>query len=266
MTIQSAAEQLKLTHLALTRETDFSIHNKSLNQALSTLVANMGYWHSKGYGAKLVDEPSLAHTKLMLPKFCAKAECQMEQGWAEDFLAEPNLTPQSLKRFWYYQNYQEIMQDELALIEAHMPDAKGLTFVGSGPLPLSSIIVALLKPEWSFDCVDFDAKACALSSALIEKLGLSHRINVVQAKAEEHSYNPHFATMIASLIDNKSAVYDKVGLDGLKHFMVRDAEDVFQFLYTPAENPTETLWRCAGQTQPSSTRINTTKVFTKRSM
>lgn len=266
MDLQAATNQIKQTHLELTEETDFSIHNAALNKRLSGLVSGLCSWHAQGLGKALLADPTLAPARHALPTFCAKAECEMELGWAQRFLANPQLTVQSLKEFWYYQNYEQIVLDELALMATHTPNTKGLTFVGSGPLPLSVIITALHQPDWQFECVDADLAACNISRQLIARLGLQGRIKVTHALAQAHAYNPSFATMVASLITHKDQAYDQLANCGLKQFMVRDAEDVFQFLYTPAAEPLNALWQCVGQTHTSSTRINTTKVYQQLSM
>ena len=143
--------------------------------------------------------PSLHH-------LCATAECYLESHWAAQILGtdapededggkwglnQPNgqlslirmIVLRLLRAFPYYENYVDLTQMELSALHAVKPlPPKKIAFIGSGPLPLTSICLcqALDKVNGGQGSttvlnIDKNPEAVKQSRALAERLGISAR-------------------------------------------------------------------------------------------
>lgn len=240
---------------------DLSPYNVELNASLGGLITHVEQWLDLGYGPYLIALPQLQEVKEELPKLCAKAEGEMEIYWANYFGNCYQLNDTILRDFWYYDNYRDIVQAEIELLRQHAPDIKGFSFVGAGPLPMTVLVAAQLLPDAVFECVDWDKDACAKAQNLIDKFNLAGRIRIVHASAQDYVPPKEMIPIVASLIEGKSAVYDLYKKSGVSSFLVRDAEDIYQFIYKPAEKPVAHDWTEVGSTSLCSTRLNTTRLF-----
>lgn len=86
-----------------------------------------------------------------------------------------------LANFTYYENYIDLTRLEVSAITSALPNGSPLpqriAFLGSGPLPLSSICLLnslqTTQPGPIFiQNVDWDPKAIAISSSICQKLGI----------------------------------------------------------------------------------------------
>jgi nicotianamine synthase len=77
-----------------------------------------------------------------------------------------------LTSFPYYTNYLALSRLEASLIESFMPhQPKKLAFIGSGPLPLTSLCMLDHFPRATVHNIDRDAGALQLSRELCDALG-----------------------------------------------------------------------------------------------
>lgn len=68
---------------------------------------------------------------------------RMEKYWAARFCKEPNGGINRLKAFWYYEQYRQITLNEYGFIK-DLPNVRHIAFVGSGPLPITAILLRQL--------------------------------------------------------------------------------------------------------------------------
>ncbi|MFC5138543.1 nicotianamine synthase family protein [Actinomycetospora rhizophila] len=100
---------------------------------------------------------------------CARGEYALERAWARRVLAAPDPAAE-LERFPYLQNYRDLTRIEYHAVAGHAPRApRRALFVGSGPLPLSALLLA--RHGVTVDAVDVDAEAVALGGALARTFG-----------------------------------------------------------------------------------------------
>jgi nicotianamine synthase-like protein len=122
--------------------------------------------------ARLLDDAGVVAIRGGLHALCSEGEYQLELAWARRIVASPSPRDE-LERFPYVDNYRQLTRMELNLLasvaDADRP-ARRVAFVGSGPLPLSSLLVAaeLGLPVDNLDC---DAEAVALGERLAAALG-----------------------------------------------------------------------------------------------
>jgi nicotianamine synthase len=128
--------------------------------------------HSPGeHAEQVLSDPIVRALQPSLHRLCSAGEYHLERAWAARILASADPL-RELRRFPYYDNYRQLTR-----LEHHALEGLGLgrirrvAFVGSGPLPLSSI---LLSQEFGLrvDNLDVDRGAIELSARLAAALGL----------------------------------------------------------------------------------------------
>lgn len=137
--------------------------------------------------AELSDPPNQilqsAKLQMILPplhNICATAECELEAHWAAKIWQSGDPW-KCLEQFPYLDNYSELTRIEMCSIHAVNPSPiRSVAFIGSGPLPLTSL--ALLKklrhpslPLFAVDSVtniDISRDAINASQAMARRLGL----------------------------------------------------------------------------------------------
>jgi nicotianamine synthase len=100
---------------------------------------------------------------------CAAGEYALERAWAHRVLAAGDPAA-ALAGFPYLQNYRDLTRMEFHAVAGHAPDPpRRALFVGSGPLPLSALLLA--RHGVAVDAVDVDHEAVVLGGALARALG-----------------------------------------------------------------------------------------------
>ncbi len=257
-TPQSAIAQIQDTCAFLEQTDDLSPHNDGVNSRLSEFVSCVGEWHGCGMAAHVLDKEVVAHEQSRLPELCGMAECEMEKFWTKELLKDKDLKNGGLKNFWYYKNYENLCRAEHDLID--MSQYSSISFLGSGALPLTAYFASEFCPHAHIKCIDCDCNACELSLDLMKALGLKDRIDVIQSDVMDYQPTDGELVICASLLSNHDGLYAQLKKNGVNSLMVRDAEDVFQFLYKPAMRPDSGFVELA-KTIPTIDRVNTTRFY-----
>jgi nicotianamine synthase-like protein len=120
--------------------------------------------------ARLLDEAAVLGIRGGLHALCSEGEYQLELAWARRIAASASPRDE-LERFPYVDNYRRLTRMELDLLATVADRPAGrVAFVGSGPLPLSSLLVAA-ELGVPVDNVDCDAEAVALGERVAAALG-----------------------------------------------------------------------------------------------
>lgn len=134
--VQTHAELLKLPNLR---------PGKAINQLLGNLVSVCSEIHDRDIVEKVLTHPSINPLLPSLRQICASAESCLELHWAEHIMAgQPQGREEEvlarLRSFPYYDNYEELTRLELcAILSATKTAPRRVAFIGSGPLPLTSL-------------------------------------------------------------------------------------------------------------------------------
>ncbi len=251
------AEKIRTLCSEIEQETDLSPHNPNVNRILSSLVTYLSHIENCGECSYMPFE-ALTKEAVKLPKLCGEAECMMEKFWATHFMSKKQVTQETLKEFWYYNNYKALWDLEKDLIETSAKD-KTLVFLGSGAMPFTAYFAAW--SGYNVICIDFDKEACALSKSLIQKLGLEKQIQVIQHDATTFAFTKEHFVICASLIEGKESLYQALFERGIENFAVRDAEGAYKFLYAPSPRPAMDTYIEIAQTVPNEQCINTLRLF-----
>ncbi|SPQ20860.1 14b1815c-b390-4f59-8ecf-722ee587f229 [Thermothielavioides terrestris] len=121
---------------------------KAINHLLGNLVSVCSEIHDRDVVEKVLAHPDVQSILPSLRQLCADAESCLELHWAEHILgsqadaheSSPDAVLARLKTFPYYDNYEELTRLELcAILSATKTPPRRVAFMGSGPLPLTSL-------------------------------------------------------------------------------------------------------------------------------
>lgn len=126
-----------------------------------------------------------------------------------------------LLEFPYYSNYVDLVQMELyALRSVSRSEPRSFAFIGSGPVPLTSICIANSLNQNSLGPlrihnIDYDQQAISLSTALCQKLGQRTKSMTFQcAEAKEEKSAQDLRTFdvvyLAALVGSTKAQKDEI--------------------------------------------------------
>ncbi|WKZ25672.1 MAG: nicotianamine synthase family protein [bacterium] len=175
----------------------------------------------------------------LLQKSASSAEYELEKHWSSKIIKNGY----ELKNFPYYNNYLELTKVEWnSLLSCKTHHNHNVLFIGSGPLPLTAIILAR---DYNCDItiIDISSKAIDLSRKLIKKIGLNDKITAINADALSFQLYKNFDVIyLAALagIDRgvKRKILKKIRLDSIKgvHLIARSSFGNREMLYKPLSN------------------------------
>lgn len=119
-------------------------------------------------------DPAVAGILAHLRRLCADGEFELERHWAQRVLARRDHGPDAraeLARFPYHQNYRDLTRlEHHAVAGLTARPVRRVLFVGSGPLPLTSLVLAGQYGA-TVDDLDHDPEAVRLSTELLDAIG-----------------------------------------------------------------------------------------------
>ncbi|RAL52682.1 hypothetical protein DM860_007450 [Cuscuta australis] len=181
-----------------------------------------------------------------LIRLCAEAEGLLESHYSRLLASLPNPL-RNLALFPYYGNYLRLTELEFDILAGHCGTGPGrVAFVGSGPLPLTSIVLATRHlPATEVHNYDVDPNANSLASRLVgsdpelSRRMAFHTVDIMDVTSELGGYDVVFlAALVGMDKEEKGRVVDHLA----KHMalgallMVRSAHGARAFLY-PVVDP-----------------------------
>ncbi|KAG8079246.1 hypothetical protein GUJ93_ZPchr0007g5989 [Zizania palustris] len=167
-----------------------------------------------------------------------------------DLLAAHDNPLDHLSLFPYFNNYIKLSQLEYGLLARHVPGPppSRVAFVGSGPLPLSSLVLAVSHlPATSFDNYDICGEANERARRLVradDRLGSRmsfHTSDVAHVTRDLGAYDVVFlAALVGMAAEEKARVVEHLGwhMAPGAALVVRSAHGARGFLY-PVVDPEE---------------------------
>ncbi len=230
-------DQVIETQQILQQEDDLSPRNPRITKTLTAFVQNIiaaEQSFTEAEKQEVLDNRLVKTVRPALLNGLSRAEYEMELYFSDLFLSDPNFTEDSLNDFWYLQNYIDLVDLELETITLPKQADKEVVFIGSGPLPLTAIIMAQ-KTGMHMTCLDLDEYAIIRGHELTKKLGISDKIQYKQSAGHEYDYKDAALVMIASLVGNKEEVLNTIQntADEPPQVAIRSAEGLHALLYEP---------------------------------
>ncbi|MFF2093843.1 nicotianamine synthase family protein [Paenibacillus sp. NPDC058174] len=177
----------------------------------------------------------------------------------------------SVTRLPNWNIYMALVSQELSILRQILQQDRHIEktpviFVGSGPMPLSAIILHLLG-NMEVTCLELDAVAYEASCTLLEHLGLSSKVTVIKGNGSEFDYSSYNRIFVASLVRNKLEVLEQIRRTSTNPLVaVRTAEGMRQIMYEAVDESqlNEMGWQLAGRTYPVENLVINSTLFLER--
>ncbi|CAH1429114.1 unnamed protein product [Lactuca virosa] len=192
---------------------------------------------------------NIQETRSKLIRLCGEAEGHLEAHFSTLLATFPNPL-HHLNAFPYYSNYIKLSRLEFDILNRHYSTEPGVVpksvaFVGSGPLPLTSIILASNHlTNTCFHNYDIDHAANSMASSLVspdpdlsERM-FFHSTNIMEVKEELKDYDVVFlAALVGMDINEKVKVIQHLAkyMAPGTILMLRSAHGARAFLYPVVE-------------------------------
>ncbi|KAJ4991205.1 nicotianamine synthase [Stagonosporopsis vannaccii] len=227
---QALVSEIRSIYHALTELPDLTPGDK-VNALLTRLVSLCVEPYSQDFTTHFFDVDGVRTLCQQLRPLCATAEGELERFWAQKIVskslesrADTAQTRTLLNTFPYHQNYLDLSRIECATLSAFLPTPshpQKIAFVGSGPLPLTSLCMLDLFPLAHVHNIDRDAAALSLSRDLSARLGYADRMSFsctdvsVEDEDEEATEWDHFDVVFLAALVGMDTVSKLVILGGL---------------------------------------------------
>ncbi|KAK0720949.1 Nicotianamine synthase [Lasiosphaeris hirsuta] len=261
----SIANTVVATHTELCKLTSYA-PGETINSLLGNLVSVCSQIH----GTEVLDNADLQAVLPSLRNICAHAEAALEFHWNGQILKgnNPDDVFSRLRSFPYYENYEDLTRIEfLAILSATKTTPKKFAFLGSGPLPLTSLCLLDLLNSSSQDSVkcmvnlaenakptvlniDIDASAINSSRALSTALGPrgeGMEFKCVDAGSEDQSLADYDVVYVAALVGQSQAQKEEILLKAAGRMrkgavvVIRSAWGLRTCLYAQVDITTERI-------------------------
>lgn len=164
-----------------------------------------------------------------------------ECALAEKMLNDPALDFDKLYAGYYGETYEALMQAETDYLVGKLNidlSMQRIAYIGGGAMPLPALLMAR-RYGCRVTIVDPHADSCAFASRLVERLNLSHLIDVVALGGQDFDYRGYDMAWMANWIDKKQPIFMKMKCcKDLRYVVARSAvEQSLSFIINDTVNP-----------------------------
>jgi len=258
----------------LQKETDLSPGNQLVSSTISHLMLRLRSHYVPEEVQSVLNNEYIRMNQQQLQDKLAEAEFLVELSDSRDIGQLEGAVLDSLTRLPNWNVYESLVSQELQMLHQLIGQGKeGFTykspiiFVGSGPLPISPIILNLFG-DVEVICVEMDAAAYGASCFLLEYLGLESKVTVVLGNGSEFDYSSYDRIFVASLVRNKQEVLDQISRTSTNPLVaVRTAEGMRRIMYEAIDESqlSKQGWRILGRTSPKESLVINSTLFLERS-
>lgn len=155
---------------------DYLKPSEHVNALFTKLVTISTFQYDDSTVSSVLSDVNIRALIPTLRSMASQGEYFLELTWANDLVnqtkeyqnAKPNLS-----RFVYYQNYEDLVKLELHALHGVGANLNNIVFIGSGPLPLSPILMYRNLPSAIMHNIDRDQESITISNKLLEKLDIA---------------------------------------------------------------------------------------------
>lgn len=232
--------------------------NREVNKVFSELV---------DYALKSSDKVNIDKRELeFIQKSAAQAEYELEKFWVQKIIDNGA----QIEDFIYYNNYLKLTKIEWnSLLSCKEHKNHNVLFVGSGPLPLTGLILAR-----DYGCcvtlMDISEEAVTLSKKLTLKLGLKNHIEVVNSDALSFDkyikFDVIYLAALAGISDGlKKRILTKIRDDSKEnvHLVARSSFGNREILYKPLKDADITGFKVDLEVKPYNDVVNSFLILRK---
>jgi nicotianamine synthase len=195
----------------------------------------------------LLDDPVLAAVRERLQALCAEGEARLETHWARRIVETPSSAGwRELEAFPYFENYERLARLELAALDVASPALDGArrrrgVFIGSGPLPLTSILLAA-RHGLAIVNLDLNPDAAILGRRVAAHLGIESSLEFVASDVLSYPNIGHFDVVFVAALVGRHRVEKRTILQHIRRHaqphasvVVRSAHRLRTLLYPGVE-------------------------------
>ncbi|KAG2193670.1 hypothetical protein INT47_002312 [Mucor saturninus] len=171
-------EEITHVHYQL-GQIDYLKPSEHVNALFTKLVTISTFQYDDTTVSEVLNNANIRALIPTLRTMASQGEYFLELTWANDLVYQAKDYNQEAKpdlsRFVYYQNYVDLVQLELHALHGVGARLNNIVFIGSGPLPLSPILMYQSLPSSTIvHNIDRDQDSITISNKLLEKLNISH--------------------------------------------------------------------------------------------
>ncbi|KAI9317998.1 nicotianamine synthase [Dichotomocladium elegans] len=237
----------------------------SINKVFTDLVHTCTVQCTQQDATEILANPVIERILHSLRALCAEGEFLLEVYWAERLIESPRL-----QDFPNFRNYDLLVKLEANCLRGVGAKLGKLVFVGSGPLPLTSLLFST-HIEDAVVNIDRSSEAICLSRALTKALGEQDKIQFWQGDAMQYpDYGNADVVILAALVGStpkeKEAMLRRISSTMRQgaHLMVRSTHRLRTILYAPAQDIFMDDLDPLVEVHPTNEVINSIIVFQKR--
>jgi nicotianamine synthase len=218
---------------------------------------------------KVISDLTIEETK-ELRQLASNAEYEMELHWADKVIN--SLNPEAeIQKFWYYQNYIDLTKIEWLALESCCKTElhNKVIFVGSGPLPMTAIILAR-DYNVQVTLIDIDEKAIEVSKKLVNSLNLSNLISVEISAGESYKNYKSFEVVYLAALAGIDETFKQKILENISeqvtahtHLVLRSAHSNRTLLYSPINIENISDFTPILEVHPHNDVVNSVIIFKK---
>ncbi|KAF7722329.1 putative 26S proteasome regulatory subunit [Apophysomyces ossiformis] len=265
----------EIEHIYLELATQPSLKPSScVNTLFTRLVQMCVVEYDQDVTHRVLRHPNIQALTGPLRAICSSGEYLLEWYWAGKLVSlYKQEAANPISQFVYYENYVGLSRLELHALEGIGATLTRVVFVGSGPLPLSSILMAQQCAKIRHvDNVDNNHQAIVISSQLVRSLGMQDRLKFHEVDASQYAgYGHADVVILGALVGDKQQKMEflKRIADDMRPgavVMVRSAHSLRKLLY-PSVEPFE-LNACGFETlaevHPHNEVVNSVLIAKRR--
>jgi len=252
----------------LQKEVDLSPANQLVTNMIKRLSLHLrSHYLPEEVQAVLSNEYIRMNQRNLQDKL-SEAEFLVELGDSLHICQSEDSALDNIQRLSYWNIYMALVSEELSTLR-RITRADGQTeksrivFVGSGPMPLSPIIMHLIG-DVEVLCLEIDSVAYETSFFLLERMGLGNKVTVLMENGTEFDYSSYNRIFVASLVTDKLGVLNQIkrtSPDSL--VVVRTAEGMKRIMYEAVDESQlkKHGWRILTRTWPEETLVINSTLF-----
>lgn len=262
---------VKETHDVLHRESNLTPLNSEITKPISIFTEALRQSYTPEEVKYVMGNVEVAALQKGLLSKLSEAEFQMELFDSRHLSHQPEFGLASLFQYKNWGNYDSLVGEELKqLRKISQPEeiTSPVVFVGSGPLPLSAILLHL---RWNVSvfCLDIDPDACEAARFMLERINLSDNVQVVQGDGADFDYADYQHVFIASLVTQKDQVLEQIRRTNPGALVaIRTAEGIRRLMYEAINEEAIAAagWQLLGRTSPIENRVINSARFYRQGM
>lgn len=215
---------------------------KKVNRLFSQLV-RLSLMKPEDAAGFLLEDPIIKAIQGNLQRICSVGEYRLERHWAKRLAAMSGVDLQrEIERFPYYRNYEKLAKLEWsALHSVRRRPLQKVLFVGSGPLPLTSLILAK-EYGLQVDNIEVDSEAYRLAVELADRLPERDKLKFYHADILHFKgIEAYDAVFLAALVgvrrQEKKKIIHHIGASMRERglLLIRSAQHLKTLLYPPVD-------------------------------